>query len=192
MSKNGLLFPLILWIAMTIIYGGALLTIGNFEVLSFNYHIGLLAVALWCVKGKLTVGLGLRIGKTRYGLLIIAGFIGYLLLHSIFQGLPSFIFRFDLATFSTIIFAPITEELFWRGAIFQRMEKLPVDYVVVILANAALFALMHIPRMIFLGEPPIYLILVMILGMIFAGTRYATKSSIYSTVMHMLENIFSL
>jgi membrane protease YdiL (CAAX protease family) len=102
------------------------------------------------------------------------------------------IFSFDLATFSTIIFAPITEELFWRGAIFHRMEKLPVDYIVIIFANAALFALMHIPRAIFLGEPPIYLISVMIVGFIFAGARYATKSSIYSTVMHMLENIYTL
>ena len=192
MDKNGLLFPLILWIVMTIFYGGALLTVGNFAVLSTIYHIGLLAIALWCVKGKLKDGLGLRRGKVRYGLLIIAGFIGYLLLHTIFQGWPSFVLRFDLATFSTIIFGPITEELFWRGAIFQRMEKLPVDYLVVILANAALFALMHIPRMIFLGEPPIYLILVMFVGFIFAGTRYATKSSVYSTVMHMLENIFTL
>jgi membrane protease YdiL (CAAX protease family) len=192
MNKNGLLFPLILWIAMTIIYGAALLTFGNFEVLSTIYHIGLLALALWCVKGKLKDGLALRRGKVRYGLLIIAGFIGYLLLHTIFQGWPSFALGFDLATFSTIIFAPITEELFWRGAIFQRMEKLQLDYLVLILANAALFALMHIPRMIFLGEPPIYLPLVMSVGFMFAGARYVTKSSIYSTVMHMLENIFTL
>ena len=123
-TKKEVLFrPLAFWLALTVIYGISLYVLRNYEVISFVYHIGLLSGAVYYAKGR--GGLGLRVGNFRYGVLLCVGFFAYLIVRVLIWGMPKFSFGFDLATFSTLFFAPITEELFWRGLIMQRMLNYP-------------------------------------------------------------------
>ena len=192
MNSKSLLLPLELWIALTAVYGLALFAVGNYEVLSFIYHIGLLAIALWCAKGMLESGLGFRIGNWRYGIILVASFLGFLILHSVFYSWPTFAFTLDLATFTTVFFAPITEEIFWRGLIQQRMQSTKMDPLIIIITNAAGFAAMHIPKLLFFNETPFTFISILFVGIVFSSIFYLTKSVYYSTATHMLENIFTL
>lgn len=192
MNPKGLVIPLVLWVILTVVYGVALFVFRNYEVLSLIYHVGLLAVALWCAKGMLRNELGLRIGNFCYGVLICIGFAGALVIRSLIVGWPQFDLAFDLTTFSTIIFAPITEEIFWQGLIQQRMQTTKLDPLYVIIVNAALFASMHIPKLLFFGSSPIEFIAIMGLGIIFSATFYLTKSVYYSTTLHIIENIFAI
>jgi membrane protease YdiL (CAAX protease family) len=188
-----LIGPLGVWIVLTVAYGLALYAFGNYETLSFIYHIGLLIVAIYYARHALRSGLGLRIGDFRYGAALCVAFVGYLVGHSLIYGWPRFAFALDLATFSTILSAPIIEELFWRGLILQRMLKYPqVDVVGIVIANACFFSLMHVPRILFFNEASTTLIAILILGIVFAAICYITKSVYYSTIAHIMQNIFTL
>jgi membrane protease YdiL (CAAX protease family) len=185
-----LIKPLAFWFILTAIYGIALYVFRDFEALSFIYHIGLLSVAVYYARGL--DGLGLRVGNFRYGAVLCVAFFGYLVVHSLIWGMPKFALALDLATFSTLFSAPIIEELFWRGLIMQRMLKYPqVDVIGVVVANAGFFTLMHLPRILFFNEGATALIATLVLGVIFAGIFYLSKSVYYSTLAHIINNIFA-
>jgi membrane protease YdiL (CAAX protease family) len=192
LDRKGLLIPIILWLILTVVYGVTLFAVGNYEVLSFIYHIGLLAVALVCAFKSLKSELGFRTGKIRYGIAIILGFTAVLVVHSFIYGWSKFAFAFDLATFTSVIFAPATEEIFWRGLIQQRMQKTKMEPLGIIITNAALFAVMHVPKLFYFNETPLTFIAILGLGIIFSATFYVTKSTYYSTIIHSIENIFSI
>jgi membrane protease YdiL (CAAX protease family) len=192
-KDTDLIGPLSVWIVLTVAYGLALYAFKNYETLSFIYHIGLLAVAICYARHALRSGLGLRIGDFRYGAILCVAFVGYLVVHSLIYGWPKFALAPDLATFSTIFFAPIIEELFWRGLILQRMlQYSKVDALGTVIANAGFFSLMHIPRILFFNEGATTFIAIFILGVIFAAICYITKSVYYSTIAHIIQNIFTL
>ncbi len=188
--KKALFRPLAFWFILTLIYGVALFVLGNYEVVSLVYHIGLLSGAVYFAKGR--AGLGLRVGNFRYGVVLCVGLFGYLILRVLIWGMPQFDFGFDLATFSTLFFAPITEELFWRGLIMQRMLNYPkIDYMVAAVANAGLFTLMHVPKILFLNLGMATLLPILFLGLVFALIFYLSKSVYYPTITHILSNIFA-
>ena len=188
MNREGLQFPLTVWLIITVVYGVALFAFKTYEYPSLIYHFALLALTLYCARTR--AELGLQKGKIRYGVILILAFVGYLLLNIVLHGVGKFTLAFDEPTISLIIVAPVVEELFWRGLILQRMLKLPkADWTLACIINAALFAAMHIPKILFFGESTIYFLSILIVGVVFAFTFYASKSSYYSMIMHTLENI---
>lgn len=188
-DKN-LIKPIVSWGALTVAYGFALYAFRNYEVLSLIYHVGLLMLSIYYARGS--NGLSLRIGNFRYGVLACIGFFGYMILHLLIWGMPKFAFAMDLATFSTLLFSPVTEELFWRGLVMQRMLKYPqFDVLVGSVVNGGLFAAMHLPRILLFNEGAITLLAIFMSGIIFAIIYYLGKSVYYSTIAHILQNIFA-
>ncbi len=190
MKKEVLFRSLAFWLALTVIYGIALYLVRNYDVVSFVYHVGLLLGAIYYAKGR--EGLGLKVGNFRYGVLLCVGFSVFLIVRVFIWGIPKFNFGFDLATFSTLFFAPITEELFWRGLIMQRMLNCPkADLAIAAIANAGLFTLMHVPKILFLNLGITTLIPILFLGLVFALIFYLSKSVYYPIITHILSNIFA-
>jgi len=204
LDKTSLVVPLVFWAIATAVYGVALFAVGNYEVLSFIYHVFLFALAVCCgvphlLKIKLSElsvslknELGLRIGNWRRGFLLVLAFLGYLLVASFIEGFSQFTSTVSFASFSAVIFAPITEEIFWRGLIQQRMLKLKkLEPLYVVALNAVLFGAMHIPKLLYFHTLQ-DLVPIVALGIIFSGTCCLTKNSVYySTAMHMLDNLFA-
>ena len=183
--------PLLLWTLLTIAYAVALFAFKGFELMSLLYHIGLLAVAVYFARSP--GELGFRRGSVRYGVLFCVGFLTLLVVRTLlYGGFTKFDLRLDIATFTLVFFAPVTEEIFWRGVILQKMLTRKMDVFIAVLVNSGLFALMHVPRALFLNENLFYVPATFLFGVVFAGIFYFSKSSIYySTVAHSLTNVFT-
>ena len=182
--------PLASWAALTVAYGLAIYAFNDYEVPSLIYHAGLLVLTLYFARG--INGLSLRIGNFRYGVLVCVGFFGGMILRLLLWGMPKFAFALDLATFSLLLFSPITEELFWRGLVMQRILKhSQIDVLVGSIVNGGLFALMHLPKILFLNQGAITLLPIFGLGIVFSLIYYLGKSVYYSTVAHIIQNIFA-
>jgi len=185
-----LIKPLLLWLLLTIAYAVALCVFRGFELMSLLYHIGLLSIAIYFARSY--AELGFKRGNFRYGFLLCVGFLAFLIVRTLlYGGFTKFDLKLDLATFTLVFFAPLTEEIFWRGVILQKMLTYKIDVFGAIFANSGLFALMHVPRVIFLSENVFYFLLTFLFGVLFAGIFYLSKSVYYSTIAHSLTNIFS-
>jgi membrane protease YdiL (CAAX protease family) len=186
-----LIKPLLLWLLLTIAYAVALFAFRDFELMSLLYHIGLVSIAIYFARSY--AELGFKRGNFRYGFLLCASFLTFLIVRTLlYGGFTKFDLKLDIATFTLVFFAPLTEEIFWRGVILQRMLTYKIDVFGAIFADGGLFALMHLPRVLFLNESLLYFLSTFLFGVVFAGIFYVTKSSVYySTVAHSLTNIFS-
>jgi membrane protease YdiL (CAAX protease family) len=180
---NKLHYALIIWIVLTIVYGTALQIFKNFEAISLLYHVGLLLTAL-ILAGT---NLGLKIGNWKLGIIICLGFLGFVVARSFILA-PSFAFGWNLTTFSLLFFAPVTEELFWRGCVMKEMLNSKMSPEGTIFTNGALFGLMHLPRVILFNEPAFILIQMIAYGFLFAFSYYFTKSTYYPIIMHIIQN----
>jgi membrane protease YdiL (CAAX protease family) len=185
-----LIKPLLLWLLLTIAYAVALFAFRDFELVSLLYHIGLLLIAIYFARSY--TELGFQRGNFRYGFLLCAGFLTFLIIRTfLYGGFTEFDLKLDLATFTLVFFAPLTEEIFWRGVVLRKMLTYKIDVFWMIFANGGLFALMHVPRVIFLNESAFYFLSTFLFGVLFAGIFYLGKSVYYSTIAHSLTNIFS-
>jgi membrane protease YdiL (CAAX protease family) len=111
---------------------------------------------------------------------------------SFFLVKPTFDFGLNLGTFMLVFFAPVTEELFWRGFVLQAwLADARIDATQAIISNTFFFVLMHLPRTIFLNDGTFFLISLIPYGFLFAVGYYVSRSVYYPTVMHIVENVFS-
>ena len=185
-----LITPLLLWLLLTIAYALALFAFRNFELVSLLYHIGLVSIAIYFARSY--AELGFKLGNFRYGFLLCAGFSTFLIVRTLlYGGFTKFDLKLDIATFTLVFFAPLTEEIFWRGVILQRMLTYKIDVFGTIFANGGLFALMHVPRILFLNENAFYFLSTFLFGVLFASVFYLSKSVYYSTIAHSLTNTFT-
>jgi membrane protease YdiL (CAAX protease family) len=191
LNVKNLIKPLLLWMLLTIAYAVALFAFKDFELMSLLYHVGLLLIAVYFARSY--AELGFKRGNFRYGVLFCAGFLTLLVVRTfLYGGFTKFDLKLDIATFTLVFFAPVTEEIFWRGVILQKMLTSKIDVFVAIFVNGGLFALMHVPRALFLNENMFYLPSTFLFGVVFAGIFYLSKSSVYySTVAHSLTNLFT-
>jgi membrane protease YdiL (CAAX protease family) len=181
---------LLLWLLLTVAYAVALFVFKDFELMSLLYHIGLLSIAIYFARSY--VELGFQRGNFRYGALLCVVFLAFLIVRTVlYGGFSKFDLKLDLATFTLVFFAPLTEEIFWRGVVLRKMLTYKIDVFGTIFANGGFFALMHVPRVIFLNENALYFLSTFLFGVLFAGIFYFSKSVYYSTVAHSLTNIFS-
>ena len=185
-----LIKPLLLWLLLSVAYAVALFVFRDFELMSLLYHIGLVAIAVYFVRSY--AGLGFKRGSFRYGVLLCAVFLAGLVFRTLlYGGFTKFDLRLDVASFTLVFFAPLTEEIFWRGLILQKMLAGKMDVFGAVFASGGLFALMHVPRVLFLNETVFYFVSTFLFGVLFAGIFYLSKSVYYSTIAHSLTNIFT-
>lgn len=86
---------------------------------------------------------------------------------------------------SVLFIAPITEELIFRGYLFDVFER-NLGPQISILATSAIFALAHMPQ---LGFRPLETVMIFVLGMVFGAVRYETGSSAVAMLFHGLYNL---
>lgn len=79
----------------------------------------------------------------------------------------------------TVIFAPIIEELIFRGALFFLIEKFTNGYAA-IFGTAILFSVIHMNI-----EQGIY---AFIAGLLFGYARYKERNILYTILMHLSMN----
>lgn len=207
-TAKGLSVGLAYWLFAIVAYGILLASFGNYELLSFAYHVLLLAfpVGLVLLGRERLADFGLKTGKLKQGLEYI-GLAFVLLIGSTF--LRAFIFHRPVylvpdatsyAFFLSVIFAPITEELMHRGYLQPRLEK-KIGDVKGLVAASALFASTHIPKLLFaqtfvsfsyvpaaLSNPVVTLFSFFALGLLFGFIYRETESVYYSTAAHMAVN----
>ena len=118
--KKGLIW----FVGTLLVYAAIMHLMGSYEMPSFIYHTLLLAFPLGLIllnRANIQL-LGLSKGKYQTGLSLAVGLIALvLIIHCWRYGLTLPILNVTLA--SAVIYAPITEELFFRGHLQPRLER---------------------------------------------------------------------
>lgn len=207
-TVSGLSVGLAYWLFTIVAYGILLASLRDYESLSFGYHILLLAfpVGLVLLGRERLADFGLKTGNMKRGIQY-AGLIFIAMIASTF--FRAFVFHrpvylvsdvISYAFFSTVIFAPITEELMHRGYLQPRLEK-RMGRNAGLVVTSALFASIHIPKLLFaqkfvslsyapaaLSNPVVTLFSFFALGLLFGFIYRETESVYYSTAAHMVVN----
>ena len=197
------------WVIVLIIYGILLAFIRNYEILSPFYHLALLFFPLILVllKKESFENLGIKKGNVKQGILwlsivliiLIGGtYLRAFLLHKN----VSLVFNFSLPFILMITLGPISEEIFHRGLLQTKLEKI-LGETPGIVFPAILFALIHVPKLLFakeyvsvsapllpvLSNPIMSLFLFFGLGMLFGYIYQGTKSIYYAIGAHAFVNL---
>jgi len=186
--KTGMIF----WAASLLIYGFLLGISREYESNSLFYHFLLLSFPIFSVvsKRESLSTIGFRKGEVKRGAL----FCGLMVLVIAYQVLrrPEFKLNLDFySLFSTVFFAPLTEELFFRGYLQPKFEERWSTEKGVFFVSF-LFALIHVPKLLFTPLiNPLDLIYFFIFGFFCGYARSETNSLIYPIVCHSIWNLFA-
>jgi membrane protease YdiL (CAAX protease family) len=179
------------WFVATLAaYAVILYLMGGYEAPSAIYHTLLLAFPVWLitvnranirelglVKGDWQSGLILAIVVTVLGFIIILAKTGL--------ALPAP----DVSLASTIVYAPVTEELFFRGYMQPKLESRFGQWPGLVI-TAILFTVIHLPKVLLTSlAGPLDLIAFFVLGLIFGYVRDVGKSVYYPTLCHVGYNL---
>ena len=196
------------WIVILAIYGVLLAFSRDYKTLSILYHLALLFLPLVFIFRRIETfkNLGFKKGNAQAGALwlifvlisLIAGvYLRAFLLH---QNV-SLVFDFSLLFIVTITLGPISEELFHRGLLQSKLEQ-KWGQIMGMVFPSILFALIHIPKMLFAqdyiyvsaipllaGNPIALLFSFFVFGMMFAYIYQETKSIYYAILAHIFVNL---
>jgi len=196
------------WVITILIYGALLYYFKLYELLSLFYHVALLfPLLLVLVRYETLKRIGMHRGYLKEGakwvaILAAVLVIGIFLRAFIFQKQVYVTFEFlSLSFFLVAIFGPITEEIFYRGYLQTKAEhKLGKNHGLILASS--LFALMHIPKFLFvpgkatysylpsfLANPIILVLSCFAIGAVLGMIYRETKSVYYPIACHMLINI---
>ncbi|MBF0596448.1 CPBP family intramembrane glutamic endopeptidase [Faecalibacter rhinopitheci] len=105
-------------------------------------------------------------------------------LYKMFSTNFTMLLDYKIAGFITVcIFAPIFEEVLFRGIIFKGLLQHKIHPALAIVVSGFLFGMAHMNPWQFIGAG--------ILGMIFAFTYYRTKSLVIPVLLHAINNCLS-
>jgi membrane protease YdiL (CAAX protease family) len=197
------------WAIILIIYGALLAFIRNYEVLTVFYHLALFSFPLILILSKKETygGLGFKRGNIRQGILWLSLILIFLVGGTYFRAFllgkgVDLVFAFSLPFVMTITLGPISEEMFHRGLLQTKLEKILGETWGMVLP-AILFALIHVPKLLFakdyvsvstpllpaLSNPIASLFLFFGLGMLFGYVYQSTKSIYYAITAHVFVNL---
>jgi len=202
--KKGIIY----WFIILIIYGILLYMFEDYLLMSVFYHFLFLIFPLTLIllKKETFESIGIRKGNVKEGIKISV-IIFFLLVAGIY--LRSFLMEksvylfFDPLSLSfllIVLFSPITEEIFIRGYLQTKLEK-HFNKKIGLIISSILFALIHVPKMIFASEfmgfsylpeivmnPFVLLISFTVTGYILGYIFQETKSINYPIICHMIIN----
>lgn len=101
------------------------------------------------------------------------------------------LFGYPIFTYVGVLFAPIYEEMIFRGMIFGSLMKKYNLFVSVVLSSL-LFGLWHFKNILFLDNGAVLsqiLYTTLIAGPIFALATFKTKSLWAGTILHYINNL---
>ncbi len=175
----------LIWLVGTLLlYAALLYLMASYEIPSLIYHTLLLAYPLWLLRTRANIRLlGLVKGKVWAGLSLAIGIIALQMIISWRQWglvLPTL----NIIMVKTVIYSPVTEELFFRGylqpALEEKFGRWPG-----LLMTAALFMVVHLPKVLLTGlASPIDLVTLFALGVVFGFIRDISKSVYYPMLCH--------
>jgi uncharacterized protein len=84
----------------------------------------------------------------------------------------------------TIIVAPVSEEIMFRGFLFRGWSEPPVGVTGTIFLTSLLFSLEHIP-----GNGPLFVVETFCLGVMFGWLRWCSGSIVIPIAIHSLTNL---
>jgi membrane protease YdiL (CAAX protease family) len=183
--KKGLIW----FVGTLLVYAAIMYLMGSYNIPSFIYHTLLLVFPLGLIllnRANIQL-LGLVRGKYRPGLSLAVGLIAL--------SLAIFWWRYGLALptlnavlASTVIYAPITEELFFRGYLQPGLESRYGKWVGLVI-TATLFTIIHLPKVLLTPlAAPIDLLTFFIMGMAFGFIRDTSESVYYPMLCHIGYN----
>jgi len=200
---------LVFWTLSLVVYGILLSILREYEILSLFYHLALLSfpLILLLFKKESSKSLGLKKGDAKTGilylfLLFIFSIIGINLQAFLSKKTIHLVFDISFPFLLSITLGPISEELFHRGLLQTKLEKL-FGETKGILLSALLFSLIHIPKILFASEyvfislpslpfltnPFVTLFSFFVLGMLFGYVYHDTKSVYYAIATHAIVNL---
>jgi uncharacterized protein len=98
----------------------------------------------------------------------------------------------------TVIFAPVVEEIIYRGILFRTIINLRFPYhlniIIGFILGSTIFGVIHIVTELTLGNPINYLVIApyFIMGFILCYLYYVTNNIIVPIVMHFFQNLISI
>ncbi|WP_392533431.1 CPBP family intramembrane glutamic endopeptidase [Nostoc sp. C117] len=91
-----------------------------------------------------------------------------------------------LRVIGIVVLAPIAEELFFRGLLFERIRATSLGSIGAVALTSVFFALVHIQY------KPLEMAFVLVDGLFFGLTRYATGSLLVTWLCHSLGNLYAV
>jgi len=197
------------WAIILIIYGVFLAFTRNYETLTVFYHLALFSFPLVLIfsKKETCESLGLKKGNVKQGILWLSLILIFLIGGTYFRAFllhksVSLVFAFSFSFIMTITLGPISEEIFHRGLLQTKLEKI-LGETWGIVFPAIIFALIHVPKLLFakdyvlvsapllpaLSNPVMSLFVFFGLGMLFGYIYQGTKSIYYAIVAHIFVNL---
>jgi len=197
------------WTIILIIYGVFLTFTRNYETFSAFYHLALLSFPLILIfsKKETCESLGFKKGNVRQGILWLSMILIFCISGAYFRAFllhksVSLVFAFSFPFIMAITLSPISEEIFHRGLLQTKLEKI-LGKTQGVVFPAILFALSHVPKLLFvkgyisvsaplipvLSNPIMNLFLFFGIGMIFGYIYQDTKSIYYAIVAHIFVNL---
>ena len=182
----------LIWYAFTLsLYGVLLYTFHRYDFLSTLYHLALLFPLLLVIlkKEKLS-DIGFTKGKINLYAIAIVCFPIIVIVLTVFNN--NIIVISSYALFSSVVMTPITEEIFFRGFLQQKLYNIwswKYRNYLPILITAVLFGAIHIPRFTIGTYTVVELIVAVFFG-ILAGWVYSEgKTLAYPILFHALWNL---
>lgn len=95
--------------------------------------------------------------------------------------------------FAAVIFAPIIEEIIFRGCIYNLVEK-KTNSILAIIVSGAIFGFIHIMGGLMEGNmlELVYFIQYFIMGALFGFFYYKTKNIHFCIAIHMINNLIAV
>lgn len=194
MNKN-LKLGLIWYSISLILYGVLLYTFRRYDFLSTCYHLALLfPLLLVILKQEKLKDIGFRKGKLNLYAIVVVCFPIIIMMLTVFNNtinvIPSYV------VFLSIVVSPITEEIFFRGFLQQKIFYVfwsehigKISNYLSIGVTAVLFGLIHIPRFT-IGTYTIEGLLEAVLFGVLAGWIYSEGDTLaYPILFHALWNL---
>ena len=192
MKKINILKIGLIWYAITLVFYGILLNIfKEYELLSTLYHVLLLfPLVLIILKKETLKDIGFRKGVINISaLLLVFGLPILMIIAQIFVFHNPINIILNYAFFLFVIISPVTEEVFFRGFLQEKIQTISNRRYMAIIIVGLLFACIHLPRL-FIGMYSIgNLIFVFILGLMFGWVYSEGKSIVYPVMFHLLWNL---
>jgi len=196
------------WTVTLILYGVLLALTQTYEILSMFYHFVLLFFPLVLILSKTETfdSLGFKRGKVKEAILwssvIFIGSVGGIYFNAfLLHKTVSLVFNPSFSFITSITLGPVSEEIFHRGLLQTKFEKLLGKTKGLILASV-LFALAHVPKLLFaksyvlastplpfISTPIIILFQFFLAGIVFGYIYQETKSINYAIIAHIFLNL---
>jgi membrane protease YdiL (CAAX protease family) len=167
------------WAVTIVSYTAILGLSGQYEISSNFYHVLLLSLPIYLLLRK-RGDLGLKKGNAQVGGIFCSAFILMVLI-------KVRIFSFPSDFLSSVILAPLSEEIYHRGYMQPLFRKRGI------LITSFLFATIHLPKLILTGMlSPLDLALFFILGIFWGYARKESGSVIYPIFCHAAWNYIAI